>query len=399
MNQKASINSLFNIVYLVFLIVWQPIKLLFIQIDGKGRIPFLLTLLVLVFNLAFNSEVRKLMVSKPFVIWLIWIVFAFINMMFQGYHYESNTPVFFLINHLFTPYLALVLTCYEGMRNRSQLLKVLLFSFAFYCILGFLFMGIRTNDDSSVTLGNALAINCSLLVFLLCVSRYEQTLSRYSYLLLMVFLLFVIITTATRKAFGASIILLAFYGLSIVALKPKKIILIMVLALGGYIGISYLMNNTYLGERFHATSEQAENREATASDSKFLQMVGDRAPHYVLGWELFKRNPVTGIGLLNFQYVTGFPERLHTEYMVQFTENGLVGFVLFVLYYLWFINKLFKLRKFSDGSGYGFLGLGWIAALLFLAITAWTYDMTSAFICSGIVASFVYSFNRSENVQ
>ena len=91
---KINANSAINIGYLAFLIIWPPIKLLLVRIDGKGRIVFVLTLFVLLFNLAFNPEVRKLMAKKPFVIWLVWIVYAFINMMTKGYHYSSNTPLF-----------------------------------------------------------------------------------------------------------------------------------------------------------------------------------------------------------------------------------------------------------------------------------------------------------------
>lgn len=61
MNNSFKTNSKLNIFYLVFLIVWQPIKMLTVQIDGKGRIPFLLTLFVLLYNLFANPDVRKLM--------------------------------------------------------------------------------------------------------------------------------------------------------------------------------------------------------------------------------------------------------------------------------------------------------------------------------------------------
>lgn len=394
---KASIKTVINLAYLVFLIVWQPIKMLTIQIDGKGRIPFVLTLFVLLYNLFANPDVRKLMWKKPFVIWLIWIVYAFVNMMVKGYHFDSNTPLFFLVNKLLIPYLALTLTCHEGVVNRKRLVRLLVFAFAFYCFLGFFFMGrAHSEDDSSLTLGNALAIYGSLLVFLLIAARNEEAMSGFGFTTLVVLVLLMIISTATRKAFGVAAILIAFYGLSLVSLKPKNIFFVIVLAIGAYVGVEYVMDNTYLGERLANTSEQSESRIDYASDSKFLQFVGDRAPHYVLGWEIFKQHPVTGIGLYNFMHVSGFQERLHTEYMVQFTENGLIGFILFVLYNFWYIKNLNRLRRASENKSKAIIGLGWIVALLFLEVTAWTYDMNAAFICSGVVASFVYSYNKCE---
>lgn len=394
---KASIKTVINLAYLVFLIVWQPIRMLTIQIDGKGRIPFLLTLFVLLYNLFANPDVRKLMWKKPFVIWLIWIVYAFVNMMVKGYHFDSNTPLFYLVNKLLAPYLALALACHEGVVNRKRLVKLLVFAFTFYCFLGFFFMGrAHSEDDSSLTLGNGLAIYGSFLVFLLIAARNEEAISGFSFSTLVVLALLMIISTATRKAFGVVVILIAFYGLSQVSLKPKNIIFVIVLAIGAYVGVEYVMDNTYLGERLANTSEQAESRIDYASDSKFLQFVGDRAPHYVLGWEIFKQHPVTGIGLYNFMHVSGFQERLHTDYMVQFTENGLIGIALFALYYFWYIKNLNKLRRTSENKSKAVIGLGWIVAVLFLGLSAWTYDMPAAFICSGVVASFVYSYNKCE---
>lgn len=394
---KASIKTVINLAYLVFLIVWQPIKMLTIQIDGKGRIPFVLTLFVLLYNLFANPDVRKLMWKKPFVIWLIWIVYAFVNMMVKGYHFDSNTPLFFLVNKLLAPYLALALTCHEGVVNRKRLVKLLIFAFAFYCVLGFFFMGrVRSEDDSSLTLGNGLAIYGSFLVFLLIAARNEEAISGFSFTTLVVLALLMIISTATRKAFGVAVILIAFYGLSLVSLKPKNIFFVIVLAIGAYVGVEYVMDNTYLGERLANTSEQAESRIDYVYDSKFLQFVGDRAPHYVLGWEIFRQHPVTGIGLYNFMHVSGFLERLHTDYMVQFTENGLIGIALFALYYFWYIKNLNKLRRISENKSKAVIGLGWIVAVLFLGLSAWTYDMPAAFICSGVVASFVYSYNKCE---
>jgi len=385
-------KSLVNLIYLSFIIVWQPIKMLTIDVDGKGRIVFVLTLLLLFYNLFVNKEVKRLMGSKPFIIWLIWIMYAFLNMIIKGYSYSQNTPLFYLVNFLFIPYLVLVLTCYECLVNRKRLLRVLIISLLIYCVLGFFFMGVvRSGDDTTLTLGNMLAIIGSLLVFVLCVARTEEILSKYVFLGLIALVILMIITTATRKAFGVAVLLVAFYGLSIVSRKPKNIIFVVLFAIGAYYGGQFLMDNTYLGERLGNTREQSESYYAYSSDSKFLQFVGDRAPHYVYGWELFKQHPITGIGLHRFRQVTGYPERLHTDYMVQFAENGLVGIILFILYYLWYLTNLFKLRKIRTYRGQIVLGLGYIVALLFLGVSTWTYDMAMAFVCSGIVASYVYS--------
>ena len=395
---KTGANSVINLTYLAFLIVWQPIKMLTIQVDGKGRIPFLLTLLVLFYNLYYNPGVRKMMGKKPFVIWLIWIVYAFFNMMIKGYHYDSNTPLFYFVNGLFTPYWALVLACHESLIDREKLIRVLILAFSLYCVLGFFFMGrVNSENDSSFTLGNLLAIGGSLLVFLICVARNEKVIENSTFITLMVLVVLMIIVLATRKAFGIVVILIAFYGLSLVSNKPQNIIFVVVLVVVAYVGFKYVMDNTYLGERLANTSDQAEKRIEYATNSRFLQFVGDRVPHYILGWELFKQHPVAGVGLYNFMHVSGYQERLHTDYMVQFAENGLIGIVLFALYYFWYIKNLIKLRRVNVFKSKSIIGLGWIVAVLFLGLSTWTYDMSSVFICSGVVASFVYYNKRNDS--
>lgn len=389
---KITIDSAINLSYLAFLIVWQPIKLLTIQVDGKGRIPFVLTFVVLLFNLLSDKKVRQLMTAKPFIIWFVWLLYAFVNMMIVGYHYSQNTPLFYLVNNLFTPFLALVLTCRECLKNRKRVLKILTCSLALYCVLGFFFMDVvRSDSENMLSLGNLLAINGSFLIYLLCAGRNERIMSGITFIITTLLVLLMIISTATRKAFGVAMILLAFYGISIVGKNSKRTIVVLILALAAYFSVDYMMDHTYLGERFSNPGEFAEENIEFDTDNKFLQFVGDRAPHYIYGWELFKQHPVTGIGLYNFMHYSRYDERLHTDYMVQLTENGIVGIILFAFYYLWYIFNLNKLRKVPGHRGDAIMGFGWIAGLLFLGITAWTYDIVTVFMCSGIVASYIYS--------
>lgn len=395
MNTKQ-FNSIINLFYLSFILVWQPIRLLFIHADAKGRIQFFLTLLVLLINFAYNPEVKKILFRKPFVIWLCWIVFAFINMMIKGYNYTSNTPLFFFVNNLFTPYFAMVLTCQEYNVSKKRFIKVVVISALLYCVLGYFFMGrVRSEDDSSFSLGNSLAVSASLSAFFLCIARLNKQMKAVTFVSLISFVLVVVITTATRKAFGVVLIIMAFYFLSLIGLKRRNVLLVAIMTIGAYIGLNYMMENTNLGERLSNIDEQAMNQNVIYNDSEFLKFVGDRAPHYVYGWAIFKTHPITGVGLCNFQSVSGFYERLHTDYMIQFAENGLIGLALFVWYYLWFILHILTLRRQPHNKGYLLFGLGWIVAVLFLGLTAWTYDSPMIFICSGVIASLIISDSKN----
>ncbi len=390
---RISLVSTINLAYLAFLIVWQPVRMILLQVDGKGRIPFVFSLLVVAVNFLSNVDFRRFYKQRPFLIWLIWILYAFCNMMIKGYSYDDNTPLFYFINQLFTPFLAMVLAFIESRKNRDLVDKVLIISLSVYCILGFFFMGrVRSGDDSLMTVGNKLAIYGSILVFVLCVSRTDKSISQLPFLILILLSLLMIVATATRKAFGVAVIVLFFYVLSLIKLKPGSIILLIIIAIGAYLSIDYLLDNTYLGERLLNSGETSDEI-LSYSDSRLVRFVGDRTPHYVLGWELFKQNPITGIGLYNFMSRSGYIERLHTDYMVQLTENGLVGFFLFILFIMWYLKRLGHMFK-SQWRNYFFLGLGWICSVLFLGITAWTYDMAPCFICYGVVGSFMCYDNQ-----
>ena len=118
-------------------------------------------------------------------------------------------------------------------------------------------------------------------------------------------------------------------------------------------------------------------------------MLGDRAIQYELGYMTFLKHPWTGIGLTNFMSVTGYPYRLHTEYMTQLCENGIIGFSLLVFFYFLLIRKLYvNYKKYGDDITIVLFGL---LAILFINITAWTYCTVFGMIYYAIILSHAYS--------
>ena len=101
--------------------------------------------------------------------------------------------------------------------------------------------------------------------------------------------------------------------------------------------------------------------------------LGDRAIQYVGGFEVFREHPVFGIGIGNYMTYTKTDYRLHTEYMVQLCENGLVGFILLLLFYISVFRGRKRIRAY-DRNFYILLCFG-LLAVLFIDFTSWTYDM------------------------
>jgi O-antigen ligase len=157
-----------------------------------------------------------------------------------------------------------------------------------------------------------------------------------------------------------------------------------------YWGLSYMMDNTMIGERFAETAEQsnAEFTESESTNDVLNTLLGDRAIQYEMGFGLFLIHPLTGIGISNFMPVTGFPYRLHTEYMVQLCENGIIGFSLLMLFYYFLIKKLLERRRMGEDITLVMFG---IYAILFLNITTWTYCQNFGLIYYGIIIAYAYS--------
>ena len=79
-------------------------------------------------------------------------------------------------------------------------------------------------------------------------------------------------------------------------------------------------------------------------------MFDGRALQYVDGFEVFKENIFTGIGLLNYSKIDQWGLVLHSEYLVQLIECGIIGVFLFLFFHIYIIRKLLKFRKFEEGK-------------------------------------------------
>ena len=84
------------------------------------------------------------------------------------------------------------------------------------------------------------------------------------------------------------------------------------------------------------------------------------------------------------------PVRIHSEYIVQLCENGLVGFVLLMLFYIMLFVGLF--RKGRRGENIIFY-LFALYTVLFLNLTAWTYNSDVVMLFYAVLITEVYSPN------
>lgn len=148
---------------------------------------------------------------------------------------------------------------------------------------------------------------------------------------IMSFLIFVVILTASRSGFLSMLILFACwlvfcYYKNFLKHKFANISLIVFMIPLLNIGYSFLMDETYLGERFRNTAE--EDRELT--DETRFQL-------YAEGFEMFKESPLYGVGLSQFPLYSSKEAIAHSEYMELLATTGMGGlFIMGAFYYIIF---------------------------------------------------------------
>lgn len=382
-----------NYFYLAFVLLWQPLQIAFVQVDGAGRIPFFLTILVFVINYINDPTFKKQILTTPTLFWAIWGIYSSVNLLVHGYYGEIPF-LFFLIHSLFTPFLVMLLTSKEVIRNKKHVLQLLSVVFIIYAVLSVTVLGAQTNADSERSLGalwNEGPLTALFIVFFLGLLYVNNWLTIRNLIPLILFVFVIIALGGTRKAFGGAILLLATLVISQLTFSPRKIIMMLILAGFAYCGYTYVMEHTSMGDRFKEGLEVGENTNTT--NIKLLNLVGDRATFYITGWQVFSENPVTGIGLGNYMRETGSEYVIHSEYIVQLAEGGLIGTSLFLLFNLGIAKCIYRAwKKYPKERPVIWMLLGAFIVILFIGVTAWTYSFTRYFMVYGIIIGCLRSF-------
>ena len=111
-----------------------------------------------------------------------------------------------------------------------------------------------------------------------------------------------------------------------------------------------------------------------------------------MGWKIFIEHPWFGVGLSNFQIETGYPLPIHSEYIVQLCEGGIVGSILFIMFYLNILKCIISVKTSNkDNLGIYLLFLSLFLTVCFINLTAWTYQFSHYFICFGLIIGKSFS--------
>lgn len=383
-----------NYFYVIFTILWSPLRLAFFNIDGMGRIVFFVTIIVFLLNLALDDVFRRSLTSKPVVFWLLWIIFSSINLLFKGY-YEEQPFLFFIVLRLIQPFLVMCLVMSAVVLDTKRIMTLLTVIYFIYGVLSVTFLGGQGSleEDRIIgQLGNVGPLTTIFLIFFTSLMHINYWLNLKIFFPLMLFALFVPTIAATRKAVTAAIIMIMFWTFGNFKFKLKNVFLILLIAVAIKIGYDNTMDKLLIGSRFIEAVDEGEHYNTT--DIEVLNFLGDRVIQYINGWELFVNNPITGIGLRNYFHTTDSEYVLHSEYMVQLAESGLIGTFLYFGFNFWIaFSLIWMFRSFRNKRKEAIILFGGFLSILFINVTAWTYDFPGVFVVYGVIIGFVNKTN------
>lgn len=170
-------------------------------------------------------------------------------------------------------------------------------------------------------------------------NEYKDLKARFWLVVSMVSFIIMIVLTASRSGFITMVFLFSFWFIFCFYKSFAKHFVIYLLALFIivpvlYYGYEYVMEETYLGQRFDKTSDGEE----TVTDETRVKL-------YEEGFEMFKKSPLYGIGLSQFPLYSSHHAIAHSEYMELLATTGLVGLVLMLYFYFILIKKNLSIRK------------------------------------------------------
>lgn len=384
--QKNSPLQTLNLVTIFLMVMWKPFGAFVLQMTGHTTIIAGIALVVLVLNILVNmGEITKTLSSTPMVVWTLLTVYAVGNSLVKGYEgggYAVGGQAAFYIARFMLPYIFLLLSLLELGRDKKKAWRALYhgtFVFTLITVLLTSIGGETRFDADSSEIGNDLAITGAVFLLLAMVRYLKSGLKLIYPVAAGIYVLIISLLTQTRTALGAIAIMMVGFVLSLSSkrgTRGRSVLLVLIMAAGLYVVVDRVALSSAEGvvERMQRDEYRDLQLVENEGANKFLlQLLGSRAIHYVLGFEVVGHGdyPVTGIGVGNFMEVAQWRNALHSEYLVQLVENGIIGIVLLVILYYSIIKGLVKDKR---QRWWGNIFLWGIFALMFMNIVAWSYE-------------------------
>jgi len=326
--------------------------------------------------------------NSPLLIWVFWILYALINTFFINTfnpHRETNELVF-IFSIVMCP-IFVYLLCSEKLSTKT-IINTLIFALSTRSIIALLFdqTGILGNDDFSrfgeLFNANTLALGALINCILINMKRVFYNLKPIDFFFLILSVYILIITASVKS--GLVFILYLVVALSSHFLEKRRTgiglqLIMTFLVLGLFFNYFIVDSSLYLRAVEKFTLTEVDNN----------QLFDRRAAHYILGINIFWQNPIFGIGLRSFVSVTGNTSPLHSEYLSNLIELGLIGIILFLLFYYKIIKTLLITAESLNDQQSLFLHSLNLAVMALLFLGIWQYNNHLWWILTALVIRYV----------
>ena len=396
MSNTYSSSIQYKLAYLVAFIVplWGPLNKWVLGFDAAGRIPLALMLLVLLVN---GNGIGTIALKKPLTIYIIFAFYLLINGLIQSSYlnYEGN-GIYVMSVNLLAPVFYMMIVSFLAYHDFDKTINWVTWGLIVYCILCLVF-GKMTDEErlGGELNANGMASHADFAFFCLLIQYMRRKRSFIILLFFSIIPIFLIVITGSRTGFLLLVIvavlsILLFYKKGRIGSILLMVAIVVVLAWG----FSYVMNSTVLGERLQSSTTQME--ESSLATGTIIDKFGDRGPQYYWSWPYFLEHPVFGIGLGNWRRVSGFPYVFHSEWLVQYCENGLVALILYLVFYFSLLRKSISLSKrLNDQDRKTIRVLIYsLLSIFFLNFVSWTYNLYCAF----AIYALLYSFTEQKKL-
>lgn len=400
MSQPRNLNSTAFVLFVI--IIWDALKT-YLNLQSPIFYAIILVPVVIVgISNNLNNRFWNSLNSRPVSIWLIWILYSFINTFFvEGYAHEiiKQSPLV-LISSVIIAFLFMLFIISTGI-NTWQLIQILIFSYGARLLLSYIFdtggMFGSTERFGVDFNANTIAFGALFIVVLITIKKIQFSFLGKIDIALLFVSIFTILITGSRKNFLALFILAVGYMYITRSTNVLQNIIkysLYIFILGGM--LFWALNNTAIGNRFIDSYYRTINAKHTNNPEK---MFDSRARYYINGWELFKEHPINGVGLRNYQKYDYANKSLHTEYMTQITEGGLIGTLLFIYFYLYIMIKLLQIRRINEY--YKKISEIYIVAILIMFVLffgAWIYRMPMMWVLIALSIRFITEVKEYNSV-
>lgn len=358
-----------NLFYLGYTILSQILRTTVLQIDSAQRINLILFLLVIIVNVIRSKGFWAKVGFLPIGAWIVWTIYATILKVHFGFNLSSAPMNIWIWVHLIMPCSILVIAYYECMCSPQRFIKLVTYCLALNLVLATV-LG-QSKFDEEGGLGNGESLKAFVFMVFICVAENYRIISKKFFYLGLILAIGITFWIATRKALAAEAIVIVAYFYSSRKLSLKTALLTILLLIIANYAYDYIMSNTFMGERIQEGAER-DYSEWNPNNNWFLTLMQDRALYYTVGWDYFLKHPIFGIGIGNFPYYTGVIELpIHSEYMIQICECGIVGCVFYLAFMLSMLRNILKTPYLS--GAFLVITAGYLA-MLWLSFTAWIYD-------------------------